>query len=530
MVVIALVIIALLVLRALARRRPASCRSRTRAICWPPCSFRTAPRWRGPRRRSTRSPRSRRKTPGVDQVVTIAGISALDNSAPLANAGVAYIMLKDWSERGKRGPAPALHRRSTRRSSTIEEARVLVLPPPPIQGIGNAAGFTMQVELRDGSFDFAKLQSRHHAWSKQRRRRQASIQRVMAPRSAPAVPQFTRRGRPGEGARPLHVTVDQVFAALGGLSRLEPTSTSSTNSAAPSRSMCRPIRNSGCDWRTSRTSLSATSSGDMIPLGTLVDHHAGDRAVADQPLQSLSVGNASSACRRAASAPAQAMELMEQIAEQTLPPGTGYEWTAMSYQEKIVGGQMLHRLRVLALLLVYLVLAGQYESWYAPLSVILVGAAGAGRAGARCSRRSSIDNNLYVQIGLILLIALSAKNAILIVEVARELRQRRQGHRRSRRRGGACAVPADPDDLVRLHPRRRAAGARDRRRRQRAQVDRHHRVHRHARLDLPRRAVRAVVLRRDAALRGMARGAQTRGAEPRPPNSLVPSRHRADRA
>jgi hydrophobic/amphiphilic exporter-1 (mainly G- bacteria), HAE1 family len=119
----------------------------------------------------------------------------------------------------------------------------------------------------------------------------------------------------------------------------------------------------------------------------------------------------------------QALTLMEEIARRTLPAGTGFEWSAMSYQEKLVGNQM-YIVFALALLLVYLVLAGQYESWYAPISVILsVPLSFIGPVVALSAlTESGLNNNLYVQIGLVLLMALSAKNAILIVEFARELR------------------------------------------------------------------------------------------------------------
>jgi len=356
------------------------------------------------------------KVPGVDKVITIAGVSVIDNSASLANAGVAYVVLKDWSVRGKAQGLLPMFINLNKAVAPIQEATVRVLPPPPIQGIGLAGGFTMQVELRDGSYDFIKLQRVVDAMVANASA-QSSTQLVISPFRA-NVPQY-RIEVDRTKVEALGLSVDQVFSTLSGYFGSSFVNqfnrfgrTYQVFVQAESRFRIRPESIGNLTVR--------NASGQMIPLGTLVTLKPAD-GPALISLYNLYPSATIIGMPARGHSSGELMTMMEQLARQTLPPGMAYEWSAMSYQEKIVGNQ-LYLVFAMALLLVYLVLAGQYESWFKPLSVIM--AVPIALVGpVLVIKGLNIDNNLYTQIGVVLLIALSAKNAILIVEVGRELHE-----------------------------------------------------------------------------------------------------------
>ena len=353
------------------------------------------------------------KQPGVESAVAFPGLS-INGFTNSSNSGIVFVTLKPFAER--RAPelsGNAVAGALNQKFAAIQEAFIAMFPPPPVAGLGTIGGFKLQIEDRAG-LGYAALDEATKAFLA-RAGRAPELAGLFSSFQVNVPQLYADIDR--TKVRQLGVTLTDVFDTmqiyLGSLyvndfNRFGRTYSVRVQADAPFRARAEDIGQ-----------LQVRSgNGQMVPLAALMNVNA-----SAGPERAMRYNGFLTADINGGAAPGystgEAQAAVERIARETLPRGIAFEWTDLTYQEILAGNSSLV-VFPLAILLVFLVLAAQYESLTLPLSIIMIVPMGllAAMAGVWLSNG---DNNVFTQIGLIVLVGLSAKNAILIVEFAREL-------------------------------------------------------------------------------------------------------------
>jgi hydrophobe/amphiphile efflux-1 (HAE1) family protein len=355
-----------------------------------------------------------KETPGVDHVIGFSGLS-VQGFVNLSNTAVLFFPLKPFDERTTKDlSAGAIAGALNRKFSAIQDAVIFAVPPPPVQGLGTTGGFKLYIQDRGahGYDELARVTAEVLNKARQQRELNPYATYTTFQNSVPQLFADVDRVKAKRQAVPLSNVFDTLQAYLGSVyindfNRFGRTYRVYAQAEAQFRSKPEDIANL----------KTRNLNGDMVPMGALADirFEAGPDRVSHYNVYLASDINGQASPGTSSS---QATAAMERVLQETLPNGFGYEWTDLTFQQKSAGNTALLVFPI-CVMLVFLILSAQYESWALPLAVILIVPMCLLSAMSGVWLKGS-DNNVLTQIGFIVLVGLACKNAILIVEFARE--------------------------------------------------------------------------------------------------------------